>query len=632
MRHLLVIGLLFLTAADAVGADKPIPQDPARSEKRRSERLEWNRRTLQGAYDKVGKKSPKWDKAAHEAMELAARMFSLQIEPAIQPAEIYKPAKTAVDAGCDDTMVVYLSNRFAFGPDHPGEKEAIRRMKASAKALAASQYPAIRRAMTLQVAGDYAIGGKESGEETRKEAEHDYDAALALLPTSVATDERNEFWEDRWLDTFNSLIQGYRALGIDAQTAYGRVDAALAKIPGLKGLRLQLRGFFLIASAQDTRGTNAAAQVPAEAMAIAMNRMRTAGKALKESWEVRPSAKTAYYLMGIEKALGGGDRAAMELWFNRAMTADGDLFEACLEKLDWLDPHWHGTSQEMIAFGRACAATKNWRTGITLLIGDAHIRVYSMLPMGEKTKYMSKPEVWSDVKPVFDEYLKHFPNDAAARSRYAELAYQTGHFPEAHAQFEKLGDRLTTWRYYPFTELEFLKQDRAHTARIIAGKPGGNAPGGALAGWLGFGGRNSDGSWTVSVPARPERKQEAGILGAKQRNVFACTADGVTYTVRVQPVPPAAAKAEEVKTVLNAARDAIAKGYGGKVVDEHPVTLGESPGQEYKIDAPALRPAVVRVRLAIIGTRLYEVSALATETDVTTTAAAKFLDSFKFQK
>ena len=59
----------------------------------------------------------------------------------------------------------------------------------------------------------------------------------------------------------------------------------------------------------------------------------------------------------------------MELWFDRAMKADGDDRYACLTKLDWLDPKWHGTAEEMLAFGRACRDTKNWRTGITLLVG-----------------------------------------------------------------------------------------------------------------------------------------------------------------------------------------------------------------------------------------------------------------------
>ena len=42
--------------------------------------------------------------------------------------------------------------------------------------------------------------------------------------------------------------------------------------------------------------------------------------------------------------------------------------------MDWLDPKWHGSVEEMLAFGRACAATKNWQADITLVAVDAHGR------------------------------------------------------------------------------------------------------------------------------------------------------------------------------------------------------------------------------------------------------------------
>jgi hypothetical protein len=58
------LGLACLMAPMSAGADKPIPQDQASTAKYLKERLEWNRRTLQGAYGKVGKRDPKWDKQA----------------------------------------------------------------------------------------------------------------------------------------------------------------------------------------------------------------------------------------------------------------------------------------------------------------------------------------------------------------------------------------------------------------------------------------------------------------------------------------------------------------------------------------------------------------------------------------
>jgi hypothetical protein len=204
-------------------------------------------------------------------------------------------------------------------------------------------------------------------------------------------------------------------------------------------------------------------------------------------------------------------------------------------------------------------------------------------------------------------------------------------FPEAHAQFQALGDRLTTWSTFPYVPIEGMKRMRDHTADIVAGKVHDGGPGQAAAGWIRFNGRNNDGAWSVSVPVKPERRQEGGILGAKGRNVFTCTAAGITYTVRVQPVPPPA-MAAGLKAVLDAARAASAKEHGGQVRDERPAMLAEAPAQEYLVDAPALRPALLRIRSGVVGNRLYELSISGTEADVSSPSADRFLDSFRFQQ
>ena len=470
MRHTLVIGLIFLAAAQAIGAEKPIPQDTARMEKQRRDRLEWNLRTTRGAYDKIGKKNPRWDEPARKAMEFASRMFSLQVDPQIRVDDVYKPAKIAIDAGCDDPLLDYLYRRSLFGPHYPGEEESARQISVAAEALAASRYPAFRRAIGCQMAGSYTLNAKEPSDASRKEAERRYDAALALLPESVAGDEPNVFWEDRWFDTIVDIIQGYRKLGLSAPAALERVDSKLAKLPALKVLRLQIRGDFWYKYGWEGRTMALAPAVPAGGFEVFTERLDNAQKAFNEAWRLRPDdARTAEYLLDIEKGIGG-DRSKMELWFDRAMKADGDRVGACATKLDWLDPKWHGTAKEMVEFGRACRATKNWQSGITLCVADAHYRYADMLDRVGKSKYLASPEVWSDVKSVYDEYLQHFPRNDVVRSKYAAICYLAAHYPEAHAQFQVLGDRLTQWPDFPYLPLESMKRLRDDAARIVAGK------------------------------------------------------------------------------------------------------------------------------------------------------------------
>ena len=418
-------------------------------------------------YDKVGKKDPKWDKLAHEAMEHAARMFSLQLDPPVRMGEIYEASKAAVAAGCDDPLVVYLLNRSAQGKNYPGHEQIIERMKASGKAFQASQYPVIRRAIALQLAGTHALDVNNPSDAIKKEAEAFFDASLALLPESVKSDERNEFWSDRWFSTINNLVRGYRTIGMEAPAAYQRVDDQLGKIPELKALRLQYRGDFWFHYGWEARTLAFAPAVPAGGFASLEERLAAARQALEEAWKLESNdARTAETLMEIDKATGG-DRATMELWFDRAMKADGDRRDACWSKLDWLDPKWHGTPEDMLAFGRRCRDTKNWWAGITLLCADAHTRYANFLG-NKKADYLASPEVWSDITSVYDQYLHYHPQDHVARSKYASLAYDSRHYQQAHALFQKLGNHLTGWTEFPYYPLETLKTFRAYCAKVAA--------------------------------------------------------------------------------------------------------------------------------------------------------------------
>ncbi len=452
MRSMFVFGLTLLVVSGAAGAEKPIPQDLAKMEKHRREWLEWNRRTTVGAYDKVGKKDPKWDKPAREALELAARMFCSHVYSAGSYAEIRKAARAAIDAGCDDPLVVNLYNRSLGGNRYPATRE----MKESAKALGTSRYPAFRRA--------HALAASVAEDESSTKAE--VDAALALLPESLASDERNEFWEDRWRKAFDNLITAYRKRGLAAPAAYERVDAKLAKVPELKVLRLQLRGFFWLHYGWEARTQAFAPDVPAEGAAAFEKRLIEARKALDEAWRLRPDSRTAEYRMEIEKGIGGGDRQAMELWFDRAMTADGDNRQACWSKLDWLTPKWYGTPEEMLAFGKACRDTKNWWAGITLLDCDAHYRFSAMIDPNQRSDYVKAPEVWSEISSIYDEYLKHQGTDDVARTKYATLCYLSRHYAEATEQFQAVGDRLAPWTEFPYIPLPALREIREDSARL----------------------------------------------------------------------------------------------------------------------------------------------------------------------
>jgi hypothetical protein len=121
----------------------------------------------------------------------------------------------------------------------------------------------------------------------------------------------------------------------------------------------------------------------------------------------------------------------------------------------------------ILAFGKACGATKNWHIGITLLAADAHLRHSSRLGQAEQTTYMESPEVWTEIQAVYDEYLKHHPDDKTERSKYAMLCYLGAHYVKAHAQFLAVGDGLTTWPTFPNMPFATMTAARDFTARFM---------------------------------------------------------------------------------------------------------------------------------------------------------------------
>src|SRR5437870_2890484 len=124
-------GLILTCPARAMADGQLIPQDPARQEQRNREMLEWNRRTLAGAYEKVGKKDSRWDRHAHAALEAAARNFSFAVDPVTYLSDVYGAAKQAVVAGCNDPLVLYLYARSSDKDNCPNPDELDRRWSAA---------------------------------------------------------------------------------------------------------------------------------------------------------------------------------------------------------------------------------------------------------------------------------------------------------------------------------------------------------------------------------------------------------------------------------------------------------------------------------------------------------------------
>lgn len=483
MRPSHAVALSWLVAAStlALAADKPIPQDPARMAKFSDDCLAWNRATLGDAYARVGKQDPKWDEAAREALDRAARMFSYREDPVVTPEDVFRPARRAVQAGCDDPLILYLYALTGTGPNAPGVRERAIRIRRAGDAMAASAYSPYRRAIAVLRATQLKVQALQQDVRGHTRAIEDgFDQILALLARSVAEDPRGEFWEARWQDTLWDILDAMNGLDGDRKQAYDRLDARLARIPGIEALRLALKGQFLMKWAWDARSDRMAAQVAEKQFALFGKRLAEARRALEEAYKLNPKQpRVARTMLEVHKGIGADDdRATMELWFGRALELDPYDQDSCWNKLDWLDPRWHGDpdGREMLAFGRSCAATHNWHTGITLLAADALMRKYASNPQADGGKYLTRDENWDTIHAVNEEYLKHYPDDAVALTKYAFLTFWAARIELSHELFERLGDRLTAWIHTPTVPIESIRRTREIAAKYVADKKAGKQP------------------------------------------------------------------------------------------------------------------------------------------------------------
>jgi hypothetical protein len=179
-------------------------------------------------------------------------------------------------------------------------------------------------------------------------------------------------------------------------------------------------------------------------------RLAKAKAALEAAWKLDPTdAKVAAQMVTV--CMGRGHpREQMEVWFRRAMEADGDCVEACPAKLGYLLPKWHGSEEEVLAFARACVRTGNYEADLPMMLVEAHTELAAHTE--DPGKYLSDPVVWKDIRGVMEEYLKRYPTSKCLRTDYANVATKCLQFREAHRQYQALG--ADYWRTYFADEAE----------------------------------------------------------------------------------------------------------------------------------------------------------------------------------
>jgi hypothetical protein len=433
------------------------------SERKKAASLAWTRKTVVGAYDKNGKKDPRWDAKAREALEAISLVWAdLSVSDRNLAQRACALSTEAVQAGCGDPLVLYAHARMYDVIIRKDIQEAVRLHLEAAQAMkdrGAHCHP-LRQSYVFGRCALFLASKKPISDDDRKEVQKWLDLALARYGEAA---KDPEVPDQALVDCGDGFATSWNLLTQDRKTGCDKAVAALSKGRPGSILPLILKGTSYIHYAWDARGSSTADTVKEEGWKLMADRLVVADAALNEAWLKNPSDAQAPTLMiSVELGRDNG-RPAMEKWFERAMKADPNNFEACRKKMYYLEPKWHGSREDMLAFGRELLKGANWEARLPFQLVDAHhaLAAYE----NDKMAYYRGEDVWADIKAVYEGCLKHRPDLASDRTWYAKLACWCGRYREAHQQFLLLGEKIVPSVFADQAEMDRLKAEALEKGR-----------------------------------------------------------------------------------------------------------------------------------------------------------------------
>jgi peroxiredoxin len=435
----LLAGLPWLAACNRADRVAPVVS----SDKEKQACFAWNFQTLVTPYQTAGFANRAWDEPAVRALTEFARLRAQAVasnEPALEI--VGTNCELARKSGCQDPMIAYLHTRFYLAQTN--SKEAFMAAYSNAATrLEASSYPPLRKFYGWLRLGDqivytYGYGTNIPARVHELGAWRNAKINLhlmvqdqSILPEEIydACHQYMEYWKndkDIYSETYE-LLQG----------------PLFANWPNASPIWL-LKGEVFVEKAWGARGIGFADTVTEEGWKGFEKMLHVAEGALDRAWELNPKdPRIATTMLTLEMGQGKG-RERMETWFRRAIDLDPNNYDACQRKLLYLQPKWHGSLEDMLAFGWECAESPNWGGKVPLTLFDARVQVmyYTKHFQGEKfdaSEYWKQPEVWPDIQEAFEKFFQLNPEATGWYHDYALYAYRCERWQALNRLLPKLG-------------------------------------------------------------------------------------------------------------------------------------------------------------------------------------------------
>ena len=422
-------------ADDPAAAPIEVKPDAYTQRDYRKQNAAWERRLFLDGFRAHGRAGHPWDDEAEAFIEQTQTFWAgeardeSEIETRkARSAELAERGRRMIEQGCDDPVVRYLAGRLAYQQNWNWQaplfqyERAVRRLE---------EMPAYPRAIAV-IAGRALRDIYEKGGHAERLKPLD-EKIVAWLRQSV--DDGSYTRDEDFL-----FVQ--RLVGPDGQGWFNQNDEAIAAwlpdAPLPDWARQTILGYTEVNRAWHIRGGSWARDVKQDAWKGFGEHMASASALLTQSWELRPDRPEAARLM---MAVVAGDLRSVRLWFDRATAAQFD-YEPAYGEMVWLSrPRWGGSHEAMLAFGRACLATRRFDTVVPGIYFRAIDDVASELD-DWRTIYRN-PDVADDVmdlsRGLVDEPTRR-AEQGLRRSQWAANAWMCGRVDEAARQLAILQD------------------------------------------------------------------------------------------------------------------------------------------------------------------------------------------------
>jgi hypothetical protein len=412
--------------------------DPQQVNARVARDVAWCRETLVRSYEANGARDPKWDADALDALKAVADVWSKNPQRAGNEHErAWQASRRAVRAGSTDALVLYVNAAMYEAAALETVAEAVRLYREATTALAASRYPAYVRARAHAETAEVMIrDARAKGSASAAGIAEQVESARDLLPRVAA---EKDVPAALVVDLVGSILDLDRDLRSDRKESFDAIAAVFAKArPAGDGIHRLLEARFLVDYAWDARGGRDITHVTDNAAAVFSTRLDAAGQAVGKAAAVDPlSPVVAPLMLTIELGQGLG-RERMESWFRYGTAVDPGNSYLYAQKLHYLAPQWHGSPEEMVAYGRELLAAKQWNLKLPLMLVLAYFQL-AQSHADPSELYQADPQACRDVTAIYDAYLKQYPDAVYERSSYALTLYYCGQYAAANQQFKALG-------------------------------------------------------------------------------------------------------------------------------------------------------------------------------------------------